>query len=1170
MLSLTEWQPRHDGGNPPQFKIIEHNGEPTGLSVEYSNHPPYWGNLQTSVAISPNTTGFSLTIDKRSASSGAQLTLGLEEPDGDVWFGEILYKGKSFGYWPNGPVTAEVPISSFKYEPRGNSKRQLPDAKRLILVCNYGDSSFVLERLAILTLPSSGAARPVERSVNIVRGSKGTVALLDDELPENPAAADISILAGELEKAGYGVNRLNGADVMDPKILNRHHFDILVLPNSPYYPLAGRDTLLKYLKSGGKLLCFGGYAFDHPVVFDNGRWVPADIATTAEMMDEPSRTASINTRYGIPGDTMGLSPDQIGLFDPACRYQSAQIVSVLGKKLKKGDSRPLDGYSAVSVIGNDNPVYLRVWSHTTPLVEAKTATGLTPIASLARIYDGPFSGSAWAFFGCTNTDILENPAVRSSIPEILRSLTDGIVIHDLAVHYDFYQPDEQPVATLWLGNYNAEARSIRLVLNITFRNLAGRSVTHFIRQTITIKPDTSRHLSWKPNIAGVAPGSFCRLTAKAFSAGGVECDAESGGFVISDTAEERAKWPRFTFHDNHFSINGHPEFLVGTNLTGAVFAPGDNENPLTWEHDFADMEAHGIRIVRVLHFSPFVTWLKNGRTATATDLADPLPRRLMSKLDALIQIAAHHGIAIFLSLHDWIPVTLSDAELRDEQMFVERVAHRYRDAGNIIFDIQNEPSVDWSTSSDIERLWNSYLRDKYRTDEELRQAWSISPPRHSLGSIQWRPGTDQWADMRTWDANHFKTVLLNRWIAANVEAIRRGGSNAPITVGFLPFLSAADKILGQRDLDFSNMHYYGSPSGLAPEFALTDRRFEGKGLSIGEFGAQNEHTQRVDGQDVTANDAPWFMQLGLTAYGMGASFIENWCWKDMDGVVFPWGVVGRDGRPKPTLFALQRIAKIGRDMGPNIERPQVYLLIPDYNRQGAQSDVIINALHHAVRMLIGAHVPFGVINENSLVRLPADARVLIWPIPFCPSTVVFQRVMNFVRNGGTLYVSGDLSYDSLRRHDRLTRLTELCGVRFEKLIAPNIEVKETVPGALLNSPCIAVQPVSAEKRFLPEIGTVYTNVVGKGKVFYTSDPIEIHSTDPRLYQAFLKFAGIHPIEMQPDDPQVEVYAVHTMSGKKGFTVINGSTAKVTITLPGMNRSTSVTLEPGASRLVIIN
>ena len=127
-----------------------------------------------------------------------------------------------------------------------------------------------------------------------------------------------------------------------------------------------------------------------------------------------------------------------------------------------------------------------------------------------------------------------------------------------------------------------------------------------------------------------------------------------------------------------------------------------------------------------------------------------------------------------------------------------------------------------------------------------------------------------------------------------------------------------------------------------------------------------------------------------------------------------------------------------------------------------------------------------------------------------------------------------------------------------------------MPDFLLDSPCIAVQPIGAVKHILPEIGTVYTNTVGKGKVFYTPDPIEIHSTDPRLYQAFLKFAGINPIEIQPDDPQVEVCAVETMSGKRGYTVINGSSAKVTITLPGVNRKTSVTLNTGASSLVIIH
>ncbi|HET6384814.1 MAG TPA: cellulase family glycosylhydrolase, partial [Armatimonadota bacterium] len=909
IIPLTAWQPRPDGGNPPLLR-----SGPDGLSLVYTDRPPHWGNVQEAMMLPADTTGIELDLTKRSAAPGAQMTLGLEEPDGDLWFGEARFNGKSLGQAPDGRFVTRVPIGQFQFQPRGNKIRQITSTRRLILILNNGDSSLVIHRIA-LDESRRASTPPPETPVAPVRGKRGAAAILTGPFPANPGAVDPAALARALQAAGIGTTAISGANACDPAVLNRAHFDLLALPNSPYYPAAGLQTLRQFLKAGGKLLCFGGYAFDHPTLYQNGRWVDASTGLTAAALDHSGASEQFNTRSGVPGDTMGLSPDQIGMFDPACRFQNASLVSVLGHPVTVPGK--WSGYTAISVIGNDNPVFLKVWAVTTPLCLFQDPRGRkAPLASLAQIYSGPYRGSAWAFFGATDRDVLQIPAVRAALPEIINRLTGDVVIHDLSTRYALYHPGETPTASVVVDNFRATP--LRATLALTTATDSGSAVkdepsrrhpAFRDRFSLLIPPHSSKTYTRSIPITA-APGALCVIQASLEEGAGRDAPASGPGpssfvlrppssetgFVIGDSPERRSKWPDFSFRDNAFRVNGKPEFLVGTNLTGAVFTPGNDENPLTWDHDFAAMAAHGVHLCRVLHFSPFVTWLKTGQSATAAELAGPLPEELMRRLDALLQIAAHHGVALFLGVDDWIPVAVSDRDLSAEQSFVARVARRYRGVKNLIFDIQNEPSVETTDDPDVRRLWNDYLRTKYHDDAALKMAWHLSPPDAPLGQIPWKPGTDEWADVRTWDFNHFKTVLLNRWTAANAAGLHAGDPSRPVTVGYLPSLPPADKILGQKNLDFSDMHYYGSPDGLPLEFALTDRRFEGKGLSIGEFGAQDEHDQRVNGQDVTADDSGWFERLGAVAMGMGAAFVENWCWKDMNGVVFPWGVIGRDGR----------------------------------------------------------------------------------------------------------------------------------------------------------------------------------------------------------------------------------------------------------------------------------
>jgi hypothetical protein len=149
------------------------------------------------------------------------------------------------------------------------------------------------------------------------RTPRGAIAIVADEFPSNPAAAKPTTLEGALRGAGFGVTLLKAGDLSDGAALNKANFDVLILPNGVYYPAAGHAALLAFLKAGGSFLSVGGYAFDNPVAYTAAGWRTVQSVQTAATMDEQKTQARINARFGRPGDTMGLDPEQIADFESA-------------------------------------------------------------------------------------------------------------------------------------------------------------------------------------------------------------------------------------------------------------------------------------------------------------------------------------------------------------------------------------------------------------------------------------------------------------------------------------------------------------------------------------------------------------------------------------------------------------------------------------------------------------------------------------------------------------------------------------------------------------------------------------------------------------------------------------------------------------------------------------
>lgn len=1109
--SLAAWTLHADGGIRCQWEGDRtfFRSPPQGLRIRYRDAAPHWSNLRRSVSLPPQTTAVVFWLWVHRAAPGAAMHVWLLEPDGDGWVQRVVVEGRNLEEVPPGWRRVELPMGGFRYQPRGDGRRALSTTDRLLIGCNFADLEVTLDDLAF-SLREEGPSMtpPKTEPWRLEEGPSGRAAILrDPDFPVHGAPSDPERLARWLRQAGWGVTFVRAGDLTDEERLNRRSFDLLVLPCGASFPAQAADPFRNFLKAGGRWIHCGGYALDRPLTFTEEGWKEQEATLTAREVEAGARPLSLNTRLGRPGDTLGLHPDQIGVFDPSYQLQHVAFVQAApGQFVLPPEVRfeaPLEGFAAVAMTGSNSPVFPRVYARWIPLLATYDRFGRERGPAMAAVlhYDGPYKGSAWAFAGATNFDVWGEERWRFAFLRLADFLRRSLFLHSLETNLACYRDGEGPWLRVQVANFGPEMERVRVWFRVRpgLPEEQGPEAFQSVREA-TLPPGETASLGaeWRPE----------RFTADFYTVEALlerweprgdflPWDRMETGFVVwREEVLQRGFALRFA--ENYFrDEQGRARFLIGTNQTGMMWFSA-NENPLVWARDFAAMRENGLRLLRILHFSPFAARGYEGQGShSALNLAQEPPLKLQRQTDAIVQLAQKYGIALFLSLHDWLPVELTEEELEAQRRWAEYWARRYREVPGLLYDVQNEPTVGLPDRPHVQSLWSQWLLQRHGSREGVWQAWGQEgePP----VAFDTRPLSSEWADGKALDLNLFKVFLLNRWVRANREGVKAGNPQALVSVGYLPSLPPADKVLGAAHVDVSNTHFYGSLRDFLRQFKLIDRRFEGKSLSLGEFGAQAAHDARVRGEvgDRPRESIEWFLAVSHAAFALGGSFIANWDWKDLRDCVFPWGLRHADLRPKPVALAYRCIGRFLGALSPVYRSPEVFLLLPDSHRLGAQWTEVHQALFHALDLLLQCQVNFGVLNEWALEGGIPPTRALLWPIPYCPDDVTFERVRRWVEEGGVLYLSGDVQFDERRRPTRAARRAAL-GLPPAEPRSP----WETTEEAWLQPPLV--------------------RGVGKGKVFFVAAPIE---TRPRpenraLYLRFLQEAGVERIPLEPDSPEV--------------------------------------------------
>jgi hypothetical protein len=338
-------------------------------------------------------------------------------------------------------------------------------------------------------------------------------------------------------------------------------------------------------------------------------------------------------------------------------------------------------------------------------------------------------------------------------------------------------------------------------------------------------------------------------------------------------------------------------------------------------------------------------------------------------------------------------------------------------------------------AEDVQRLWTAWLAARYSSLEQLHAAWATPAPAESFEAIPFPPPrTGRWDDLPALDAARFQTDLTTRWNDAHVQAVRGADPSHPITSEYYQRPSIGIDLratIGTQDL--SNIGYFDEPEvdldRLPLQIALADLRARGKGVSLGEYGVKTHpawsreqgalsyHIRRSEEQQQQL-----FMAVAHYGLGMGCAKVQNWCLRDAQAWVFPWGLFYPNQLvPKDVAYTHRNLSLLWSHLQPRYETPPVLVALAGNMRLGNDADVGAEIACRTYDDLLSLHLPFVSLDDASWGTIPDATRLVLCPSPFALSDEAFEQLYEWVRGGGTLLVTGDFAYDCDRGRTRLER-----------------------------------------------------------------------------------------------------------------------------------------------------
>ncbi|GAC1416169.1 MAG: hypothetical protein NVSMB62_05370 [Acidobacteriaceae bacterium] len=842
-------------------------------------------------------------------------------------------------------------------------------------------------------------------------------------------------------------------------------------------------------------------------------------------LEERPAQVRINTAFGWPEDSLTVKNTQLGVFDADYRLNRVAGLRTVPLEGAVAESEDLavKGYAASGVVGMN---YAR-WI---PLLEAVDASGRRRGAAgaLMHHHHGPFTRSTWAFFGVENRDVFAEASKvgLAAFSAAARALALKCYLHTVETNYATYRDGEGVRIRVLLSNFGLRVAVLKLRMTIRHSDVEAYRVV----RDIAPRAGETRVVEevW----------SVPRFEAEHYA---LRIDLLHGAQVVDSIETAFNVWKADTlaagmpveFRENYFQVEGKSVFLQGTDDYLHTFIDQD-ENAGTWLRDAQWCRDSAIDVYENLmglrgpQHRPTETWWR--------------------WVDAMLLNTQRVGGIFFPGMLVFSNTAVSDADLEDQKAYVKAFAGRYGGAAGIMYYLNGDLELHDPNLPDLQRIYNDFLLTKYKTDDALRAAWRVSPPEGPLGTLAIHHGSGVWEDIRTLDDFQFRTYLVRRWLNAMHDSIREVDTQHPVTAEFYQSpVSGIDLLTALGKLELANFGYFNEKNEDYYRFPQTcrflDQSMRGKGINVGEFGVKTHPAWNDTGYYIEARteavEQSYFLSLAHYGFALGASKIQNWCWKYPADLPFEWGINYPNEMVPRDVRAFYRNSGIFfRSLRPKYEGSETVVLLASDSRMGGQGHRIVEGQLNAIRLLMDENVRFGTLTDEFLDELPEGVKTIIYPLPYCPSEAILERLKKFVLDGGQLYISGDISYDSLRQRTQVNRLRDLCGVAFVSERYANIAYGNasvaTRPGQGLwpvydAAPSIVVR-VEGARVLLEDVEghPVVTEFErGKGRLVFSVDPVELHG-DPRFHGYGHEFyrALVETFKIPAEDVQAERGTVH--------------------------------------------
>lgn len=863
-------------------------------------------------------------------------------------------------------------------------------------------------------------------------------------------------------------------------------------------------------------------------------------------LEHRGKQVRINTANGFPQDLLIVRPDQIGVFDASYRLERAQQLVAAPDQPWLPAFTPMQGqftgYAASGVLGLDNARWI-------PLVHALDGLGRLrgSAGALVHHYHGTFARSSWLFFGVANIDLFPSgkASLRNPVQQTLGKMARKCFLSATESEFTCYRQGEYPRIRVTVHNFGLHRQDVRVGAVIAS---ADGQQQHF-SQTSSLQLDAGDSQSvvfeWKTK---QLPDGPLHVTTK-LHRGDELIDTHLTAFEVWNP--EALKQPASAaYADNHYRFDERNVFLQGTDDYLHTFLCRQ-ESPLTWRRDAMGCRDNCIDIYENLmglrgpQQKPPETWWR--------------------WIDAMALGLARSGARFLPGLLIFSNTAVESKDLDLQTAFAREFAERYNQASGLMYYLNGDLELHNPNLPELQALYHDYLRKKYGTQKALRSAWSLSPPEMAMDQLPIQTGTDAWADVRTFDNFVFREQLVTRWLDSIDSSIRKTGSRLPIMSEIYPYSDdGVDLISGTDSLTYATFGYFNVKDRDREQFPQTLKLLNlgllGKGSNVGEFGvithpAWSQYSQYQSTRSARYQQA-YFLALTHYAFGLGAALVQNWCWKYPTDLVFEWGITYPcDDVPVDVRMYYRNSGLLFRRFRPSSSTSQNLFLIPGNNRKGGGGAKVHAGLLNAVRLLIDSHASFVTLGDEAIDRMPSGIQRILYPLPYCPDDAIVEKLAAWVRQGGVLYLSGDISYDPLRQRTRGERLRKLCGVRFVRELYPNIgfsRVSTPVNAAngsgwpsFTGAPGISIETEGASVLAQTATGPVVTEfALGAGRVIFSTDPIEmhapaLHSPDGHaFYQALLSRMGIGTQPLTPADAPVHLFSPESQDGTRLFVAIN--------------------------------